>query len=244
MGLHSNKDKKRYLTILADGKIHERVEEDTEGATLRKKKEQDGTVVDVLDKDGNEIFELTYPGITAMIKGVSFFDGDYGTSIQIDMEDEDDNQFTLSLACASNYGERFMEILPNIDLNKEVTIEPYSFTPKGKTDKVRGLVVKQDDEKLESAFCTRDEEGEYTVHIKGYPMPDPKKDYSKGDRWKMFYAERRDWLMEYLEKNEFIAESKTEEATDDAEPEDEDEAEVEEKPKKKGKKGKKGKDDF
>ena len=232
MGLKSEKDQKRYLTVLADGKLHERVDEDTEGAKVRTKKEQDGTVVDVEDKDGNLIYELTYPGLEdVMIKSIKFNDGDYGTNINVELEDDEDNQFILSLQCASNYGERFMEVLPNIDLNKAVEIDPYSFTPKGKTEKVRGLSIKQDGEKLESAFSTRDEEGNFEVHIKGFPMPDAKKDYSKGERWKIFFAERRDWVMEYLVEAGLV------ESADDAEPEEET------KPKKKAAKGKKDEDE-
>lgn len=232
MGLHDTKDQKRYLTVLADGKLHERVDEDEEGAKVRTKKDKDGNVEDVQDKDGNDIYELTYPGITAMIKKVSFFDGDYGTNVQIDMEDEDDNQFCVSLQTKSNYGERFMEVLPNLDLNKEVELVPYAFTPKGKSDKVRGLTVKQDDEKVDSAFATKDEDGDWEVHIKGYPMPDPKKDYSKGDKWSLFFGQRRDWVMEWLEENEHIlpADAEPTEEADDEEPEED---EVEEKPTKK-----------
>jgi hypothetical protein len=236
MGLKKDTDKKRYLTILADGKLHERVDEDTEGAKVRTKKEQDGTVVDVEDKDGNTIYELTYPGIVATIKDVKFNESDYGTNVNIELEDEDDNQFILSLACSSNYGERFMEVLPNLDLNEEVDFTPYSFTPKGKSEKVRGLTIMQDGEKVENAFATKDGD-EWEVLIKGFPMPDPKKKYNS-EKWKTFFAQRREWLMDYLTEAGLI---KAADASDDAE---EEEAE-EEAPKKKAvaKKEKKSSDD-
>lgn len=239
MGLKTEKDKKRYLTILADGKLHERVDEDTEGAKVRTKKEQDGTVVDVEDKDGNTIYELTYPGIVATIKDIKFNEGDYGTNINIDLEDEDDNQFILSLQCASNYGERFMEVLPNLDLNKEVDITPYSFTPKGKTEKVRGITIMQDEEKVESAFAVKDGD-EWEVLIKGFPMPDPKKKYNS-EKWKTFFAQRREWIMDYLLEAGLI---KAADASDDADEVEEADDEEETKPKKAtAKKGKKGDDD-
>lgn len=202
MGLHSEKDKPRYLTILADGKLHERVDEEEEGAKIRTKKDKDGNVENVEDKDGNLIYELTYPGITAFIKDIQFNEGDYGTNINIKLEDEDDNHYILSLSCSSNYGERFMEVLPNLDLNKEVDFEPYSFTPRSSTNKVRGLSIKQDNEKLESAFAVKDGE-DWEVLIKGFPMPDPKKKYN-AEKWKTFFSQRRDWLMDYLVENELI----------------------------------------
>jgi len=245
MGLKTEKDKKRYLTILADGKLHERVDEDTEGATIRTKKEQDGTVVNVEDKDGNEIWELKYPGIVAKIKDIKFNEGDYGTNINIDLEDEDDNQFILSLQCASNYGERFMEVLPNLDLNKEVDFTPYSFTPKGKSEKVRGLSISQDDEKVESAFATKDGD-EWEVLIKGFPMPDPKKKYNS-EKWKTFFAQRREWIMDYLLEADLIKAADAEDdSAEEVEESDDESPEEETKPKAKkavAKKGKKGDDD-
>lgn len=236
MGLKSEKDQKRFLQILADGKIHERVDEDTEGAKLRTKKDKDGNVETVVDKDGNEIWELTYPGLEDVtITKIKFTAGyESNININIDMTDEDDNSFCLSLLTSSKYGERFMEVLPNIDLNEPVEIDGYSFTDRNSGNRIQGVSIKQGGEKLESAFSTKEKDGDWEVHIEGYPMPDPKKDYSKGERWKIFFAERREWLMEYLEENEFVlgtdAPETEEEEVDDAEPEDD---EVEEVPKKK-----------
>lgn len=242
MGLHSEKDKPRYLTILADGKLHERVDEDVEGAKVRTKKDKDGNVEEVEDKDGNLIYELTYPGITAMVKKIKFNEGDYGTNINIDLEDEDDNKFTLSIKVSDNYGERFMEVLPNLNLNKEVEFSPYAFTPKGSSDKVRGLTIKQDDEKIESAFAVKDGD-DWEVLIEGFPMPDPKKKYNS-EKWKTFFSQRREWLMDYMVDADFIIAADAE-PTDDAEPEDEEDSEEETTPKKKtaAKKGKKKDDD-
>lgn len=227
MGLHSEKDTKRFLTVLSDGKFHERVDEDTEGAKLRIIEGKDG-------EEDREVYELLYPGITAMVTAIKFFEGDYGTNILIDMVDEEENQFCVSLACSSNYGERFMEVLPNLDLNEEVTLEPFSFTPRGKSDKVRGLVVKQNDEKLESAFSEKDGE-KYKVLVKGYPMPDAKKKYNS-EKWKTFFASRREWVMDYLIDNDFVLAADAE--TDESVPE-----EAEAKPTK-GKKDASDDDDF
>lgn len=237
MGLHSEKDQKRFLTILADGKFHEKVEEDTEGAKLRIIEGKDG-------EEDREVYELTYPGITAMITNIKFFEGDYGTNILIDMEDEDDNQFCVSLACASNYGERFMEVLPNLDLNKEVELVPYAFKPKGAADKVRGLTVKQDDEKLESAFAVK-EGDEWEVLIKGFPMPDPKKKYNS-EKWKTFFASRREWVMDYLLEADLVKAADAEDDSADEAPEEDSEEETPKKSTKKAAakgKGKKGDDD-
>ena len=235
MGLHSEKDQKRYLTILADGKFHERVDEDTEGAKVRVIEGKDG-------EEDREVHELTYPGITAMVKKIKFFEGDYGTNIQVDMEDEDDNQFCVSLQCASNYGERFMEVLPNLDLTKEVELLPYSFKPRGQAEKVRGLTIKQDDEKIESAFATKDGE-DWEVHIKGFPMPDPKKKYNS-EKWKTFFASRREWVMDYLLSADLVLAADAEDSAEDEPEEATEEKSSKKTAAKKGKKGGKDDDDF
>jgi hypothetical protein len=226
--LHTEKDQKRYLTIMADGKLHERVDEDTEGAKIRTKKEKDGTVVEVLDKEGNQIWELTYPGITATIKGTpKLREGEYGSNINIDLEDEEENQFVLSLKVDSQYGERFMEALPNIDLNEPVEFKGYSFKPKGKDQKVRGLNIYQGDDaddaenKILSAFATKDGD-DWEVLIKGYPMPDPKKKYTS-EKWTLFFGQRREWVLDYLLEAEMIlpADAAETEETEDEDAEDE-----------------------
>jgi len=223
MGLHTEKEQKRYLTVLADSKFHERVDEDTEGATIRTKKEQDGTVSDVLDKEGDQIWEIKHSGITAKITKIQLRGGDYGTSLNIDMTDEDDNQFVVSLKCDSSYGERFMEALPNLDLSEDVEFKPFGFKPKGSDQKIRGLNILQDGEKVLSAFAVRDEDGDYEVLVEGFPMPDPKKTY-KSESWKIFFGVRREWVLDYLIEAEMLLAadaSVAEKKEDEEEPDEE-----------------------
>lgn len=240
MGLHQDKDQKRYLTILADGKLHERVDEDTEGAKVRTKKNQDGTTEEVTDKDDNLIYELTYPGITANVGKIQISEGDYGSNLNIDLTDEDDNQFVLSLKCDSPYGENFMQRLPNLDLNEPVVFKPYAFKPKGSDQKQRGLTLLQgepkSEEKVANAFEKVEENGDREVLIKGFPMPDPKKKYNS-EKWKIFFATRREWVMDYLVEAEMILPADASAPEKEDEDTEEPEEEVQAKPKKKGKKG-------
>lgn len=238
--LHQDRDQKRYLTILADGKLHERVDEDTEGAKIRMKKNQDGTTEEVTDKDENTIYELTYPGITATVGTIQIVEGDYGSNLNIDLTDEEDNQFILSIKCDSSYGENFMQKLPNLDLNEPVIFKPFAFKPKGSDQKMRGLTLSQGEpktaEKVLSAFEKVEENGDREVLIKGFPMPDQKKKYNS-EKWKIFFATRREWVMDYLVEAEMLL------AADASAPVKEEEPE-EEKPKVKKKRKKGDDDDF
>lgn len=199
MGLKTDTDQKRYLYILADGKLHEKAEEGAEGAKKRVHEKEDGTTI--------EKWEFSYPGIVGTIGDIKFYDSDYGTNINIDIKDEDENEFVLSLKASSRYGEAFMEALPNLDLTKEVDITVYSFPDKNNKDrKIQGMTIKQDDEKIRSYFSQYDEETKtWSNPIKGYPVPDPVKSKKfNSEKWKIFFASRNEWLKDYMMENDLI----------------------------------------
>lgn len=199
MGLKTDADQKRYLYILADGKLHEKAEEGAEGAKLRVHEKEDGTKV--------EKWEYSYPGVVGTIGDIKFYESDYGTNINIDIKDEDENEFVLSLKASSRYGEAFMEALPNLDLTKEVDITVYSFPDKKNKDrKIQGMTIKQGDEKVRSYFSQYDEETKtWSNPIKGYPVPDPVKSKKfNSEKWKLFFASRNEWLKDYMMENDLI----------------------------------------
>lgn len=199
MGLKTDADQKRYLYILADGKLHEKAEESAEGAKLRVHEKEDGTKV--------EKWEYSYPGVVGTIGDIKFYESDYGTNINIDIKDEDENEFVLSLKASSRYGEAFMEALPNLDLTKEVDITVYSFPDKKNKDrKIQGMTIKQGDEKVRSYFSQYDEETKtWSNPIKGYPVPDPVKSKKfNSEKWKIFFASRNEWLKDYMMENDLI----------------------------------------
>lgn len=199
MGLKTDADQKRYLYILADGKLHEKAEEGAEGAKLRVHEKEDGTKV--------EKWEYSYPGVVGTIGDIKFYESDYGTNINIDIKDEDENEFVLSLKASSRYGEAFMEALPNLDLTKEVDITVYSFPDKKNKDrKIQGMTIKQGDEKVRSYFSQYDEETKtWSNPIKGYPVPDPVKSKKfNSEKWKIFFSTRNEWLKDYMVENDLI----------------------------------------
>jgi len=199
MGLKTDADQKRYLYILADGKLHEKAEEGAEGAKLRVHEKEDGTKV--------EKWEYSYPGVVGTIGDIKFYESDYGTNINIDIKDEDENEFVLSLKASSRYGEAFMEALPNLDLTKEVDITVYSFPDKKNKDrKIQGMTIKQGDEKVRSYFSQYDEDTKtWSNPIKGYPVPDPVKSKKfNSEKWKLFFASRNEWLKDYMMENDLI----------------------------------------
>ena len=207
MGLQTQENTNgRLLYILADGLLREKVDEGTEGAKLRVVKDDAGIVK-------AEKWELTYPGITGFITGVTTFDGEYGTNILVSIKDENDEQFTVSLKASSMYGEDFLPKLPNIDREKEVSMKGYNFEADNGR-KMTGITITQDGEKLRNAFNYKDGD-EWVTPIDGYPQVDDKKTPKNSEQWKIFFSTRREWVMEYLTEQGLISEGATVEAEED-----------------------------
>ena len=206
MGLHTQEQKGRLLYVLADGLLRENVPEGTEGAKLRVVKDDAGNIK-------AEKWELAYPGITGFITGVSTFDGDYGMNILISMKDEDEEEFTVSLKASSMYGEDFLHKLPAIDMSKEITLKCYNFEADNGR-KMTGITMTQDGEKLRNAFNYKDGD-EWVSPIEGYPAQ-PEKEPKNSEAWKIFFAMRREWVIEYLTEKGLLTEATPAQADEDS----------------------------
>lgn len=190
MGLKKTREDKIYASVLADGMIHVEVPEGTEGAVKRDYETSDG-------KTGSK-FEHTYDELSGKVSSISFYDGDFGKSLQITVEDADGGKpIMLSLNTASSYGEDVMKKLPNVDLEKEVSFIPYSFTDdKGK--KKKGMTIKQDGEKIGNYYY----DAENNKNLHDFPKPPtPKKGkVLTTDEWKMYFLQTRIFLIDETEK--------------------------------------------
>jgi hypothetical protein len=189
MGLHTEEQTGgRFLTVVS-GKLREKVEEGTEGA-VKRTGEVAGTPF--------EKWELVYPGITAFITSVELQDGKFGKNVLIHMTDANDEEFTVSLGAEnSRTGVPFMMALPNIDLKQEVTLKPYKFT-NDKGENVEGLKITQGETAIKSAFY----DPETKENLLGMPKAEAKKNGEVN--WKLYFAQRDEWLQEYMVDNGFI----------------------------------------
>lgn len=178
---HNSSDK-TFITILSDGKFHQTVAEGTPGSVVRKYEDKDGVE--------KEKVELVHDSVTGVITNIAFEDGEYGTSIQVTL----DNEGIISMGTASNFGEDFMKKLPNIDLKKEVKIAPYAFEVEGKSRK--GVTVYQDGEKIESFYFDKDTK----KAINGMPEPDGDTSKFKSDDWKLYFLVVRKFLVSEVNK--------------------------------------------
>ncbi len=74
MALKNNQREGKFVSILADGKMHMTVPEGTEGAVKRDYETSDG-------KKGTK-HELVYTELSGMIEKIEFYEGDFGKSSQ------------------------------------------------------------------------------------------------------------------------------------------------------------------
>jgi|ERR1035437_5403623 hypothetical protein len=178
-----------FLSVLADGNIHQTVPEGTKDSVLRKYKTSDG-------KEGQKT-ELVYTELIGKITKVDFYEGDYGNQLQLTIVDGEEKPVVLSLGTSSNYGEDMMKKLLNIDLERNVKIVPYSFTDDKKKMK-KGITVYQSDgkksEKVKNYFY--DDIAKKNIH--GYPEPKKLKKPLSKDQWKLYFGECREFLVEKI----------------------------------------------
>jgi len=123
-----------YFNIV-QGRFAVRVKEGDEGAIKR-------VIVNKKDKSEKTVFEKYYESIDAHIESIDIDEsGDYGDQVKVNMKDADE-RFTVTLPLNGREAKSFLSCLKNIDMSKEVTLDPFNF--EGKDGKqVIGLGVYQ-----------------------------------------------------------------------------------------------------
>lgn len=173
---------RQYLTILSDGKFHKSVPEGTEGAVIREYEDKAGVK--------QTKTELVFDSVTGKITDVSFEDSDYGKNLKIEL----DGDGIISVGTSSSFGEDLMKKLPNIKLEQEVKLVPYSFTTGSKNKK--GVTVYQNEEKVENFYYN----GATKENINGIPVAEGDTTIFDSDDWKMHFMKIRKFLILEVEK--------------------------------------------
>ena len=174
---HNNSDKV-FITVLADGKFHQTVQEGTEGSVVRKYEDKEGVE--------KEKIELVHDSVSGLLTNIAFENGDFGTSLHVTLDDDG----IIAMSTASSFGEDFMKKLPNIDLKKEIKLAPYAFEAEdGKNRK--GITVYQDNVKIESFYFDKDKK----KGINGIPEADGDTTKFKSDDWKLHFLVVRKFLV-------------------------------------------------
>lgn len=210
MGLGSTESglKKTFLTIIG-GKIKEPSEESAPGAERRDWELQDGT-------KGTK-WEKTHNFVEGNIVGLNYKDGEYGTSLIVDIQDGAET-FSLQISTKSRYYDDFAKKVKSIDLSKPVTLTPFDFESEkdkdknGNPKKIVGVTVRQDGEKVKSFYY----DGKKSINK--MPKVDEKEKKEMGkDYWTIYFTKVGVFLRKEIEGVEVpepqVFESKSNEVT-------------------------------
>ena len=230
-GLENTRPDGVYVKILgSDGTFRVEVPEGTPNAVVREYEQDDVKKIK---------HELIFHKMTGKIENITFRDGDYGRTIDLFIRN-DKALYIVSINTANNYSSDIMKKLPNVNLEEEVVLNPYSFT--GDTGKnIKGVSILQDGEKILSYFWDKNKE----EIINDFPVNDEEKKpeataTTKWKKyWKAYFSDVEEFLVEYTEEKiipnlpEIEVPEEEEEADDNLDGWGEDEAEEKPAPKKK-----------
>ncbi len=152
----------KYFTIL-QGKFAIRVQEGTPGAVARVNKVQ------------KTVYEIFHDSFTAKLINIRTRDGEYGKSWEFDFKDGSE-VYTLQLSYSNSYATNILKMLPNIDLTKEMKLQPSQKIEDGKTKS--SLFISQDGKTLKHAYTKENPNGlppMEQVTVKGQPVWDDSK---------------------------------------------------------------------
>jgi len=110
MGLNSTSNSVTYLSV-QNGKVAKRVQEATAASKSR-----------TVESTGKVIHEELFDSITGHMTAISTRDGNFGKELQITLAD--DRPYILQLKLSTAAASSFLSALPNVDLQKPVTLIP------------------------------------------------------------------------------------------------------------------------
>lgn len=177
----------RYISIKADGKFHEVVSKDRDGAVLREYELKDGTK--------GEKWELLYQSVDGVhITNIKFEDSDFGENILLTLSDGE-NEVIWAENTGTNFGSDLMKKLPNVNFAEKMKIKPYAFKTEDTGKDKRGVNIFQDEEKITSFFY----DGE--KNINGFPEPQKARDDMKTPDWKVYFLNVQIFLTDYTKEH-------------------------------------------
>jgi hypothetical protein len=136
---------------------------------------------------------LFFDSIKTKIFSIKYFDGKFGTVINIEIEDD------YILVLSGRYAAAIAPFIPSIDVSKEVVIRPYDFEDEKKVRR-QGISLSQDGKKLSNYYAVKDSNGKLS-YPKGFPEPPKPKAGGKitSQMWTLYF---RQLEVKFREENE------------------------------------------
>lgn len=157
-----DREQGQYFTIL-QGKFCIRVDESTPNAKTR------------VNKEGRTVHEVFHDSFTGKLVGIKVQDSPFGKNWIFSFKDKE-SVFNLQLSYSNSYATSILKMLPNIDLSKEMKIQPALKEVDGKNKS--SLFISQDGVTVKH-FYTKDNPNGLPpmeqIVVKGQPVWDDTK---------------------------------------------------------------------
>jgi len=182
-----------FVSILgSDATFRLVVPEGTEGAEVREYETPDGV-------KGSKN-EIVFKALSGKITKVAFADTTFGRLLQVTINDEN-GDLIISTPVGNNFATDLMKKLPSMDFSKVYRLAPYSIEKDGKTNRGISIIegTKQDKEapRVENFFYDKTAKKE----LHGFPAPKGDIEKFTKNKWKAYFGEVEDFLIEYTEQN-------------------------------------------
>ncbi len=102
-----------------------------------------------VNKVGKTVHEMFRDSFTGKLVNIRTRDGEYGKSWEFDFKDKEE-VYTLQLSYSNSYATNILKMLPNVDLSKEMKVQPTSKLVDGKNKS--SLFISQDGKTLKHAY--------------------------------------------------------------------------------------------
>lgn len=153
-------------------------------------------------------WEISSPAAFGKIVDVTFYEGDSNgrkfTSLNIELDpNEEGKSPVITTGVETKYAQAFLKMLPNIPLDEEVRIRPYSYLKEGDEYNTVGMEI-----------LTRDNQDKFTKRVEdffydwekreekhGYPKPPKSKDEMSSKDWKRYFEDANEYVINYTKEN-------------------------------------------
>lgn len=164
-----------------------------------------------ITKTNRVVYEHFADGITGALKSIMISKTDFGDQIVIELTPAPGYLHVIQIPKDSRFATTFLERLPHLRYGDVIELRPYSFENE-KGDRVSGMLVYLNDEKLESFYRFKD--GDKWKHQNGFPeFPDNWQELSEKKR-KIYFIEVDEFLTNELHKWVMMQESQEEKESD------------------------------
>lgn len=174
------------------------------------------------------VWEIPYKAIIGKITDLSFYEGEKEgrkfTTLNITLDENEDGKTpVITAGIDTKYAQEILKKLPNIKLDQEVRIRPYSYLKEGNDKNTVGVEITH-----------RDNMGNFTLKVNdffydwekreeknGYPKPPKEKEEMTSKDWRRYFEDANDFVGEYIKEKiipKFAKDIKTDpaKAIDDA----------------------------